>query len=112
MQASHPQVRTFYDADMRQTHDDAFLGPLTEVPIDDIKEVFETNVFAIIRMTRAVVPIMARQKQGTIVNIGSIVGEVYVLQQKSNMHITNLRGPQVHTLVRGLLCIESSCQQR
>ncbi|KAF4623779.1 hypothetical protein D9613_002174 [Agrocybe pediades] len=51
-------------------------GPLIEVPLDDIKEVFETNVFAVIRMSRAVARVMAKQKSGLIVNIGSIVGEV------------------------------------
>ncbi|KAF8894358.1 oxidoreductase [Gymnopilus junonius] len=51
-------------------------GPLVEVPIDQVKNVFETNTFAILRMCRAVVPIMSKHKSGTIVNIGSIVGEV------------------------------------
>ncbi|KAF8973624.1 oxidoreductase [Flammula alnicola] len=51
-------------------------GPLVEQPIEAVKEVFETNTFAVLRMCQAIVPIMAKQNYGTIVNIGSIVGEV------------------------------------
>ncbi|KDR85410.1 hypothetical protein GALMADRAFT_53024 [Galerina marginata CBS 339.88] len=51
-------------------------GPLVEVPINDVKDVFETNVFAILRVCKAVVPIMSKKHSGTIVNIGSIVGEI------------------------------------
>lgn len=51
-------------------------GPLVEQFSADIKEVFETNTFAILRICKAVVPIMAKQHSGTIVNIGSIVGEI------------------------------------
>ncbi|KAF9056580.1 oxidoreductase [Panaeolus papilionaceus] len=51
-------------------------GPLVEQAIDDVKQVFETNTFAILRVCQAVVPIMAKRHCGTIVNVGSIVGEV------------------------------------
>ncbi|KAH9486548.1 Short-chain dehydrogenase cctT [Psilocybe cubensis] len=51
-------------------------GPLVEVPIEQVKEVFETNTFAILRVCKAVVPVMAKRGSGTIVNIGSIVGEI------------------------------------
>jgi 1-acylglycerone phosphate reductase len=37
---------------------------------------FETNTFSIIRVARAVIPEMAKRKQGLIVNIGSIAGEL------------------------------------
>ena len=57
---------------------DLILGPLVEVSIQAIKEVYETNVFALLRVTKAAVPIMAKQNSGTIVNIGSIVGDMSV----------------------------------
>ena len=34
--------------------------------------IYDTNVFSVIRMAKAVIPHMASRKRGTIVNIGSI----------------------------------------
>jgi len=47
-----------------------------EYDLSDAKTVFETNTFAILRLSQAVVPFMAKARSGTIVNIGSIVGEL------------------------------------
>lgn len=47
--------------------------------MDNIKQIFDTNTFAILRVCKAVVPIMAKRRSGTIVNIGSIVGEMYAV---------------------------------
>ncbi len=51
-------------------------GPLEETALDDIKNVFETNVFGIIRTCQAVLPYMRRQKNGHIINVSSIAGEL------------------------------------
>ncbi|OSX66691.1 hypothetical protein POSPLADRAFT_1132328 [Postia placenta MAD-698-R-SB12] len=51
-------------------------GPLAEMPIERIKSTFDVNTFAILRLVNAVFPHMASRKRGTIVNIGSIVGEI------------------------------------
>jgi len=48
--------------------------------MDIIRKTFETNTFAILRVAKAVIPEMAKRNQGVIINIGSIVGQVYVLQ--------------------------------
>jgi len=49
-------------------------GPIEEISIKEIKEQFETNFFGTIRLIKAIVPIMRKQINGTIVNISSMVG--------------------------------------
>jgi NAD(P)-dependent dehydrogenase (short-subunit alcohol dehydrogenase family) len=49
-------------------------GAFEDLDMDEIKAQYETNVFGLIRTTQAVLPIMRRQKSGTIVNISSGAG--------------------------------------
>jgi NAD(P)-dependent dehydrogenase (short-subunit alcohol dehydrogenase family) len=49
-------------------------GPVEEVPLDMVRETFETNVFAVIRMCQLVLPAMRARGSGLIVNIGSAAG--------------------------------------
>jgi NAD(P)-dependent dehydrogenase (short-subunit alcohol dehydrogenase family) len=52
------------------------VGPLEELSIQEFKEQFETNVFGVIRVTKSVLPIMRKRRQGSIVNISSIAGRI------------------------------------
>jgi short-subunit dehydrogenase len=54
----------------------ALVGPFEELSVKEFKEQYETNVFGVIRVTQAVLPIMRRQRNGTIVNISSIAGKI------------------------------------
>ncbi|UYW02197.1 SDR family oxidoreductase [Flavobacterium agricola] len=49
-------------------------GPLEEIPMEEIKNNFETNLFGPIETMRAVLPQMRKQKSGLIINITSIAG--------------------------------------
>src|ERR687884_1617834 len=49
-------------------------GAFEDLAMDEIKSQYETNVFGLIRTTQAVLPIMRRQKSGSIVNISSGAG--------------------------------------
>jgi NAD(P)-dependent dehydrogenase (short-subunit alcohol dehydrogenase family) len=49
-------------------------GPLAEVPIDDFKRLFDTNVAGALTVVQAAFPHMANAHSGRVVNIGSIVG--------------------------------------
>lgn len=49
-------------------------GPLEEIPIDEIRNNFETNVFGPIELMKAVLPQMRSQKSGLIINVTSIAG--------------------------------------
>jgi NAD(P)-dependent dehydrogenase (short-subunit alcohol dehydrogenase family) len=50
------------------------IGSLEETTLDEAKEVFETNLFGILRMSQAVLPVMRGQGYGRIANIGSVLG--------------------------------------
>lgn len=51
------------------------VGAFEDLSIDDeIKNQYETNVFGLMRVTQAVLPIMRRQKSGIIVNVSSGAG--------------------------------------
>lgn len=49
-------------------------GPLEEIPMEEIKNNFDTNFFGQIAVMKAVLPQMRQQKSGLIVNITSIAG--------------------------------------
>ena len=49
-------------------------GPVEEITTQEVKNQFETNFFGTIRLIKAIVPIMRKQGNGTIVNISSMVG--------------------------------------
>jgi NAD(P)-dependent dehydrogenase (short-subunit alcohol dehydrogenase family) len=49
-------------------------GPVEEVPIEDVRAQFETNLFGLARLTQLVLPGMRRQRWGKIVNISSMGG--------------------------------------
>lgn len=50
-------------------------GGLEDVSLSAARRLFEVNLFALIRITQACLPGMRRLRQGTIVNLSSIVGK-------------------------------------
>ena len=53
------------------------IGPIEDISLEELKAQFETNLFGVIRVTQAVLPIMRRQKEGgRIINVSSIGGIV------------------------------------
>ena len=51
-----------------------YLAAIEEGEDDAVRAMFETNVFGLIDMTKAVLPVMREQKSGLIVNVSSIGG--------------------------------------
>src|ERR687892_2565958 len=64
----------------------SLFGSLEESSLDEIKQQFETNVFGVIRTTKAVIPTMRKQGNGTIVNISSVGETVGLLPFISAYH--------------------------
>ena len=51
-------------------------GPVEEVPLSLVREVFATNVFGLVGMCQLVLPGMRTRRNGMIVNLGSAAGLV------------------------------------
>jgi NAD(P)-dependent dehydrogenase (short-subunit alcohol dehydrogenase family) len=52
--------------------------PVGEVTADDVRGVFETNVFGLVRVTRAFLPLLERSDSPVIVNVSSGMGSIAV----------------------------------
>jgi len=50
------------------------IGAIEETPSDEVRRIYETNVFGLLAVTRAVLPSMRKQRSGHILNISSIGG--------------------------------------
>lgn len=51
-----------------------YLASIEEGVAEEIRAQFEANVFGLFAMTRAVLPVMRRQKSGHVINIASVAG--------------------------------------
>jgi NAD(P)-dependent dehydrogenase (short-subunit alcohol dehydrogenase family) len=51
-------------------------GAFEDIGIDEIKALYEANVFGVIRVTQTVLPIMRKQRSGRIINISSGAGRI------------------------------------
>ncbi len=52
------------------------LGAVEEATMSEIEKLYQTNVFGLLNVTRAVLPHMRRQRSGHVINISSIGGYV------------------------------------
>ncbi|KAJ8283581.1 hypothetical protein COCON_G00024310 [Conger conger] len=50
------------------------VGPVESIPMDEMKKVFETNFFGVVRMIKEVMPDMKRRRAGHILIISSVMG--------------------------------------
>ena len=53
-----------------------YFGAIEESEEDEVRRMFEINVFGLVHMTNAVLPLMRKQRSGHVVNVSSIGGYV------------------------------------
>jgi len=50
------------------------LGAVEESSADEVRKLYDTNVFGLLNVTRAVLPVMRKQRSGHVMNISSVGG--------------------------------------
>jgi NAD(P)-dependent dehydrogenase (short-subunit alcohol dehydrogenase family) len=61
-------------------------GPTLELPLEQVQAAFDTNVFSVLRVNRAIFPYMAARKQGMFITICSVVAMWYAHHFVSLFH--------------------------
>ena len=56
--------------------EDLFAKNASNVPVDILRETFETNLFAVVRLTQTLLPLLKKSPAGRIVNVSSILGSL------------------------------------
>src|SRR5207247_10834401 len=54
----------------------SYSGPLEAFTLEQIRQQFETNVFSVLRVNRAVLPQMRKQGSGLLLQMGSMAGRL------------------------------------
>ena len=54
----------------------AVRGVVEDISVEQVQQMFDVNVYGVMRMIRAVVPYMRQQKAGRVITIGSLAGKL------------------------------------
>lgn len=63
-------------------------NPVADTTAEDVRRVFETNVFGIVRVTRAFLPLLERSRNPVIVNVSSGMGSFAVTTDPERLEST------------------------
>lgn len=87
------------------------MGAVEDLTRESLRAQFETNVFGLHELTKQVIPVMRRQKQGRIINLSSVLGFVsmsyrgaycaskYAVEALSDSLRLELRGTGIHVVL-------------
>jgi NAD(P)-dependent dehydrogenase (short-subunit alcohol dehydrogenase family) len=80
MQAAVKEVETAHGAVFALVNNAGYgqEGAVEEVPMEDVRRQFETNVFGLSRLCQLALPGMRRQRAGRIVNVSSMGGKISI----------------------------------
>jgi NAD(P)-dependent dehydrogenase (short-subunit alcohol dehydrogenase family) len=67
-------------------------GHISVVKLDDIRALYETNVFGVIAMTQAMLPLLRKSKSARIVNVSSGVGSLTRTLGEGGEHLRQIYG--------------------
>ncbi|XP_072925207.1 retinol dehydrogenase 8a isoform X2 [Hemitrygon akajei] len=109
------------------------IGPIESLSMQEVKDMFDTNFFGVVRMVKAVIPDMKRRKSGHIVMMSSVMGlqgiifnDVYAASKfalegfceslavqllKFNVHVSLIEPGPVNTDFEMKLMKEVSCSE-
>jgi NAD(P)-dependent dehydrogenase (short-subunit alcohol dehydrogenase family) len=62
--------------------------PVADVTVDDLRRVYETNVFGVVRVTQAFVPLLLRSDGPVVVNVSSGMGSLAVTTDPARLEST------------------------
>lgn len=60
-------------------------GPPSVLPLETLHRTFDTNVFGVVRVTQAMLPLLRRSAAARIVNIGSAMGSLTLTSDPANL---------------------------
>ncbi len=70
----------------------ARMGSISVASLDDIRAVYETNVFGVIAVTQAMLPLLRKSKSARIVNVSSGVGSLTRTMGPQGEHLRRIFG--------------------
>ena len=75
-----------------KVEDIAQKSKLTVVPLDEVRAIYEVNVFGVIGVTQAMVPLLRKSRSGRIVNVSSGVGSLARTLGPGGEHLRQIFG--------------------
>jgi NAD(P)-dependent dehydrogenase (short-subunit alcohol dehydrogenase family) len=93
--------------------DTGYEDGLADVDLDDVREVLETNLFGVLRLTKAMLPLLAKSEHPRVVNVSSGAGQLgemgggnhgYRISKTALNAVTKLTAAEGNGLLANSMC--------